>query len=247
MRTIFISILALLVACPGNGALAMSSSNYAIPFDDVAGGGGDTSSSANFMMRDTLGQPAIGSGASTNYGAEQGYRTAISNPVLSVAFVDGLGVILTSPPTVSFASLLAGATVANGVLAPAAAHLRVTNTRSIAPWSLAIAATLGPTALWNSGSGATMDFNQPGSASLTINPAAASITPVSSPCTNAGLTLGSEATFNQGVVDSITLLTAGAGAMTQCSWDTTGINMAQTIPAAQTPGSYSISMTVTVS
>jgi hypothetical protein len=248
MRTLLITILALLVACPGNSVLAMSSSNYAIPSDSFNGGGGDTSASANYKILDTAGQTVAGAGSSADFIAQQGYRTGAGAAagVLSVVFVDGAGATIASP-VVSFTGITAGTTSANGVLGTASSKVRITNTRSIAPWSLTIAATAGPSGSWSNGTN-TMSFDQPGSGSaLTIDPTSGAVTAVNAPCTTAGLTLGSLATFNQGVVDSITLLTAGAGADTACAWDMTGANLTQTVPASQPAGSYSIPMTITVS
>ena len=244
MRTLLITILALLIACHGNSVLAMSSSNYAIPSDSFNGGGGDTSASANYKILDTTGQTVAGAGSSAAFSAQQGYRTGAGTSVLSVAFVDSIGATIASP-VVSFTGITAGTASANGVLGTASSKVRITNTRSIAPWSLTIAATAGPSGSWSNGTN-TMGFNQPGSGNaLTIDPTSGAIAAVNAPCTTAGLTLGSLATFNQGVVDSITLLTAGAGADTQCAWDMTGANLTQTVPASQPTGSYSIPMTIT--
>lgn len=46
--------------------------------------------------------------------------------------------------------------------------------------------------------------------------------------------------------DSIDLFAAAAGADIACRWDLTGVSLTQRVPAAQTPGSYSLAMTLTV-
>jgi hypothetical protein len=243
MRMLLIIFFALLIACPSEGILAMSSANYAIPTDSIEGGGGDTSASADYKLNDSIGQAATGSASSASFEAQQGYRATTTNSVLSVAFVDNNGTPIASP-MVAFSDISAGSTT-SGQLSTASSRLRVINTRTVAPWSMTIAATAGPSANWNDGTD-TMSFNRPGSA-LTVDPAAGTVAAVSAPCTTTGLTLEPAATFNQGVVDSITLLTAGAGADTGCAWDMTGAALTQTVPTNQPAGSYSLSMTITVS
>ena len=81
---------------------------------------------------------------------------------------------------------------------------------------------------------------------MTINPATGTLTP-SGGCTNTGLTLGSSGAFNQGSLDSITLVTAGASSGTSCYWDLTGVGVSQTIPAEQAVASdYNLNMTLSI-
>lgn len=61
------------------------------------------------------------------------------------------------------------------------------------------------------------------------------------------VTKGSATYFNQGVVDSVTLVTAGSSAETGCYWDMTGVSLRQDIPEAQDPGTYTIGMVLTIS
>lgn len=65
-------------------------------------------------------------------------------------------------------------------------------------------------------------------------------------CNNSGISLGSEGAFSEGVINSITIITAGSGANTNCYWDITNIPVLQSIPAEQTPGAYSIDMMLTI-
>ena len=223
----------------------MSSSNYAIPSDDLSGGGGDTSASANYGLRDTAGQSVIGNGASADFATQQGYRNGATTASLTADFVDAHNNTIVSP-SASFNAIAVGDTAAAGMLATGASKIHVTNTRAIAPWSLTIAATNGPASEWRSGTH-LMSFNHPSiDNALTIDPSVGTITPVNLPCTANGLSLGAAATFDEDVTDSITLMTAGGAAQTQCGWDLTGVTMTQTIPQTQAPGSYSISMTITV-
>src|SRR5512133_1593590 len=244
MLRFFLIFFSLFLIWPTSVLRAMSSSNYAIPTDSMNGGGSDTSASANYKIQDTLGQTLIAPVASGSFAAEQGYRTTLASNQLTVNFVDAGGAGIASP-LATFAGITAGTTAAAGALTTPSSKIRVTNNRLIAPWSLTIAATAGPSTSWSSGAGA-LGFNHPaGGNALSIDPSASSVAPRGSLCTSVDLTRGASATFDQGVTDSITLLTAGGSATTGCAWDLTNISLTQTVPAAQAAGVYSISMTIT--
>jgi hypothetical protein len=244
LRVAFIIILAAAFLRPVGFAQAlMSSANYGIPSDTMSGGGGDTSTSANYGLKDTIGQVVAGSSASATTAAQQGYRVTESAG-LNVTFVNGSGDVI-SAPTVAFSSVTAGQN-ATATLGVPASKIRVTNSRAIAPWSLTMAATSGPGTKWTDGVN-NMGFDEPAGGKLTVDPSVAAVTSVGFACTSTGLTLGSSDTFNQGVVDSITLLTAGGSAQTNCVWNLTGVGLSQLVPVGQTAASYNLSMTLTVS
>ncbi len=68
-------ILVLNIVCfSETNVFAMSSSNYQIKWDSINAGGNDNSSSANYRLRDTLGQFGPGYGSSASYGLDSGYR-----------------------------------------------------------------------------------------------------------------------------------------------------------------------------
>ena len=176
---------------------------------------------------------------------------------LSADIVDSNGDPVTSPTltmTTKIFNLIYQTTT--GTFGISSEKIRVDNSTGNAQWTLTVAANAGPTALWSSGT-PKYDFNDPtaqagdgGDADsyggqMSIDPTGATITPKSG-CNNTGLSLGSQGSFSQGVTDSITLLTAGASAGTNCYWDLTGTSISQTIPAEQTAGSYTIEMTITV-
>lgn len=80
-------VAALVIASLLNGtslALAMSSVNYQINWDDTNGGGGDTSTSTNYSIRDTIGGVAAGTSTSASYQLSAGYRAPEGNDVLSL-------------------------------------------------------------------------------------------------------------------------------------------------------------------
>jgi hypothetical protein len=180
----------------------------------------------------------------------------LSGPI-SVNIVDTGGTPIGSP-TVSFPVIdrKINCQTNSSVLGLSNTKIRVDNGTINPQWNLTIAATGGATANWNNGAGANYDFNDPTSSGcgdgsdadsfagqLSINPSLATSTPKSG-CNNTGLTFGSSSAFNQGTVDSITLLTAGATAQTNCYWDITGITMDQKIPREQVNGAYNINFTV---
>jgi hypothetical protein len=146
----------------------------------------------------------------------------------------------------------------SGTLGVTDERIRVTNTTANPQWTLSIAASDGSGALWDFGSSYYFDYNDPtadagdgGDADvyggqMTIDPSGATITPEGG-CASTGLSLGSSASFEEGVVSSITLLTADATADTSCYWDLFSFAISQTIPAEQTAGSsYLIDMIMTV-
>lgn len=55
-------------------ASAMTSGNYQVNWDSVNSGGTDVSTSTNYLVRDTLGDQAVGSSTSLNYSLQAGYR-----------------------------------------------------------------------------------------------------------------------------------------------------------------------------
>ena len=126
-------------------------------------------------------------------------------------------------------------------------------------WSLSIAATAGPTATWTSG-GDSYDYNDPTSSGcgdgadadsrpglLSVNPSTGAITPACDGiCTNTGVGLGISGSYDEGTVDAIELMSAGAASDNIWRGYLTGASLTQSIPAGQAAGSYAINMTATV-
>jgi hypothetical protein len=133
---------------------------------------------------------------------------------------------------------------------PTSPHkIRVSNTTDSPSWSLSLAATSGPSAKWVDGA-KNYDFNDPlGSGctggQLTVSSASASLTPQSG-CSASGVSLGSNASFSQGVVDSLTIASASSPALVDCYWDISNIPLTQKIPASQRNGNYSLGLTITI-
>lgn len=126
-------------------------------------------------------------------------------------------------------------------------------------WTLSLAATGGATASWSDGSGNNFDFNDASGSGctdgadadslagqMTVNPAAGTLTADCTGCNTTGVSLGSGAAFNQGTVDNITLMSAGASASNIWRGYLTGATISQAIPGGQKPGTYSMNLTLTV-
>lgn len=126
-------------------------------------------------------------------------------------------------------------------------------------WTLSVAATDGANGLWeNGGATNTFDYNDASSAGctdgadtdtkagqLTIDPSVGTLTTDCTSCATTSITKGSSSAFNQGTIDSITLLNAAAGSDDIGRWYLTGVSSSQTIPADQPVDNYSINLTIT--
>ncbi len=143
-------------------------------------------------------------------------------------------------------------------LGVAAQQIRVVNTTANAAWTLSIAPTNGPTAVWSDGGTNTYDVNDPTGAGcsdgvdpdavagrLTVDPSVATVTPDAS-CSATGITKGTQTAFEQGVADSIPLVIGTASSEINCTWNITGVALSQQIPAEAAPASYSLGLTITL-
>ncbi len=153
-----------------------------------------------------------------------------------------------------------GASASTGTLGTNTQRLYVTNPGAANNgFTLAIAATAGPTARWANG-GATnfFDFNDPttggctdgadvdvSSGQLTIDPSVGTLTTDCASCTLTGVTKGASTGFNQSTTDAITLINAGATSDDVWRGYLTGAGLSQTIPAETPVDSYSVNLTLT--
>ena len=183
----------------------------------------------------------------------------LSTGALATDIVNSGGTSVTNPAvTMSTMSSNFDCMNSNGTLGTASQRIRLSNTSSSPSWSLSLAATDGQAALWSNGS-AVYDYNDlsgspAGCASgtdsdtyaglLGLNFGSATIAPQSG-CSNTGVSLGSNAHFNEGTTDAIELMSASGSAPTSCYWDLMGVTLEQQIPEAQTPGNYSLNLTLT--
>jgi len=181
-----------------------------------------------------------------------------ATPFLDVGFVDSSGFNVLSPSVLLGSKPFSLAdSVISGVLGVPEERLRVTNISNNDLWTVSIAAE-DPLDLWTGAvTGAEYDFNDPTIASadggdtdlfggqLDIDPSSGSISPESG-CASTGISLGSSASFEEGVVDSITLLSSDVTAEVDCYWELTDVSLTQGIPAEQSVDEYSIDMVVSI-
>ncbi len=189
----------------------------------------------------------------------------ITAGTLTADIRDNSGVTVASPAvsmtskTFSFNCFSSG-TASTGTLGVSGERLYVDNPDAAdGGWTLTVAATSGATTLWqNGGSTVNFDFNDPGGSGctdggdadsrggqLTIDPSGGSVTADCSSCTNSNISLGSSAAFNQGTLDSITILNASASSNDVGRWYFLGGSLSQSIPAEQPADTYTISLTIT--
>ncbi len=84
---------------------SMSSSNYIIRWDTLNAGGDDTSSSASYNLRDSIGETGLGLSSSTNFQLNGGYRAGVDDQLISFDLFSQL------PATQIAVSGLSGTTV----------------------------------------------------------------------------------------------------------------------------------------
>lgn len=190
------------------------------------------------------------------------FSQTISDGSLSIDIVDGSGVTVGSPGvTFGGLSFAFSSQTATGTLGEAAQKLRVYNPTGTATWTASIAATAGPTALWDTGS-VTYDFNDTNAdgtddadadskgGKLTVDPSVGTVAgvPDNTACPTTGITKGSSSSFREiaVAVNSITLLSGGVSASPYCRWDFTGVGLSQVVPASQPSGAYNLSFTITI-
>lgn len=192
------------------------------------------------MAEVTIAQPA-----SVNVGFVNSSGTSIVNPVFSMPSTN---------PMANCRTITGALIDSNG-----ARRLRVGHSGVKSSWNVSVSPTAGSTAQWaRTGGGTGYDFNDPSGSpagctsgsdgdglagQMTIRPNLTTLAPQSG-CSASGLTKGSQASFS-GTVNSITLLSASSAADANCNFDLYGGEIAQTIPAGQQPGAYSIDLTVT--
>lgn len=184
------------------------------------------------------------------------WRVPVSG-ILSTDVVTAAGASVATPSySMNTVNYPYDCTTSTGVVGTDSQRIRLSNMTSGPSWSLSIAPTDGTTALWrNGGNTRQLDYNDPMGCTdggdsdavggkLRIQPGTATITPQSG-CTNTNVTQGSDQTFLEGSIDSITLMSASTGANTSCYWDLTDLNLIQTIPADQPVDGYNIDLTLT--
>lgn len=225
----------------------------------------NTANAANRVTDINASGFTVGTNTATNASGGTYHYAAWRAPptgILGVDIVDG-GDTSVGSPTAGFSTvgLVFGCTQSTATLGVTAQKIRITNMSSNASWALSVAPTNGPSSLWSNAGGTSFyDFNDtagspPGcsdggdsdtyAGKLRVEPSTSMLTPQSG-CTTTNISKGTDQSFSEGVVDAISLLYGAVGSNTECYWDLTGVSLIQTIPAEQAPGTYHLSLTLTI-
>lgn len=191
-----------------------------------------------------------------------GLSQLISDNALNVSVTSDACTTTVPSPAVAFSTANFSFTPqsSSGILGASSQRICIQNPTATAAWSVTLAATDGPTALWSNGTD-SFDFNDlvplgidgldadsvGGQLSWTGGGSLAGL----SGCSTLGLLLGLPAAFVEGVIDDITLVTAAPIVSSPyCSFTYTAsaANLSQAIPGSQAAGApYTLNMTLTIS
>lgn len=196
----------------------------------------------------------------TIFAATVNVSQTISDGTLNLRITSDACVTDVSSPSLSFSTTAFSfsSQTSTATIAPSGARLCIENPTGTPTWSVTIAPSGGVTATWSNGS-ASFDFNDSSNASDGADAdsvggrlwwsAGGTVSGLGS-CATTGITIGSAAAFSEGVIDALTLLSAGGSAATYCrfTYTATTTNMLQTIPSSQPGGTpYTVNMVITVS
>ncbi len=189
------------------------------------------------------------------------FQQTITSGTLSVDIVDGSYVAVGSPSVALGTSAFSfSCQTSTGTFGTATQQLYIRNPDSADNGFTVSIAGSAATAVWDS-AGTDFDFNDPTTAGctdsvdadsvggeMTIDPSVGTLaTGNCALCTTTNVTLGSSDSFEEGVTDSITLVTAAAGSDDVGDWTIQDIDISQTIPAEQPAASdYDIDMTLSI-
>lgn len=187
-----------------------------------------------------VGTPAVYAATSANSQLSQ----SIVAGVLSTDVRNASNAIVSSPSFAMNAAVAStSAQTVTGTLGTSSQRISVDNAGSaLTGWTLALCATAPGTGNWTNGT-QTYPYNgNSTTGQLTVTASAAAITPVVGGAT--GITKGTSAAFTG--TTPITIMTASSAAATMWNGYITGVGLSQVIPAGQAVGSYTFSMTQTV-
>lgn len=169
-------------------------------------------------------------------------KTNWDNGILSVGFFDENNNPSTSPifnmNNASYSSILQ---TVEGYLGDQNNKIKITNTTRNKLWTMSISPELGSNALWiDSSNNNSYKFNGTNlEGNMKIDPATMNIS------NGNGILINGESSFQNGVVDSITLVSSN-NLTTENYWDIENIKIQQSIPPNQPSGNYSINMVLSI-
>jgi len=178
------------------------------------------------------------------------FQQTINPGTLTTDIVDASYVTVASPSVVMASTTFSfSCSSTTGTFGSATEQIFVSNADAADNgWTLSLAAS-APTDVWTSAT--SLDFNNPAGSGCTggqmaVDPSVGALAGAPAYATTA-ITKGSASSFSQGVTDSITMLTAAAGALDIGKWVLTGVSIVQTIPGEQPAASdYDINMVLSV-
>lgn len=189
------------------------------------------------------------------------FTQTINAGTLATDIVDGSYVTVASPSMAMTAATFSFACqTKTGSFGTASQVIYVSNPDAADNgWVLSVAASAA-TAVWDS-AGTDFDFNDPTDSGctdsadadtvggqMTIDPSAGTLAVGQcASCATANVTKGASTAFEQGVTDTITVLTGAAGSNDVGDWKLTGVTISQTIPAEQPAAAdYDINMVLSI-
>lgn len=196
-----------------------------------------------------------------NAASTSNFTQTINAGTLSVDIVDGSYVTVGSPSVTMGAETFSfSCQSATGTFGSGTQQIYVQNPDAADNgWVVSLAGS-APTTFWDS-AGTDYDFNDPTTAGCTDGGDADSLggqmtvdasggtlaAGACSSCNTTSVTKGSSNAYNQGTVDSITILTGASGSNDIGDWTLQGVSISQTIPAEQPAATdYDINMTLSI-
>lgn len=188
------------------------------------------------------------------YAATTELSQTINSGTLSVDILDDSQLAVTAPGVA-----MSAITAATSCQDPGSTGTLGTNTERIyvdnpeaanSGWTLNLAATGGGTATWNNGTD-DLSYNDAttggcATGQLTVDPAVGSVTADCAGCDLTGVSIGTAGSYDNGVTDSINLVTADATSDDIWRGYLTDVDLSQVIPAEQPTGTYTLDMTLDV-
>lgn len=187
------------------------------------------------------------------------FNQTINAGTLAIDIVDGSFVTVGSPSvTMNALTFSFSSQTSTGTFGTATEQIYIANPDAADNgWSVTVAAS-STTSTWDS-AGTDFDFNDASSTvdgpdddslagQMTVDPSGATLaTSTCASCTLVGVSLGSSNAFDEGTIDTITIVTAAASSTDIGDWDVQAVSISQVIPAEQPAASdYTIDMILTI-
>lgn len=188
------------------------------------------------------------------YAATTELSQTINSGTLSVDILDDSQQAVTTPG-VSMSAITAATSCqdpgSTGTLGTNTERIYVDNPEAAnSGWTLNLAATGGGAATWSNGTDelsyndATSDGCDTGQ--LSVDPTVGTVTIDCAGCNLTGVSTGTAGSYENGITDSVNLITADATSVDIWRGYLTDVDLSQVIPAEQPTGTYTLDMTLDV-